>query len=103
MATGASLVTAINRIGHQRGTKTKELARALRQSGFKVRRNTLTRFNANRPTPERCVLKILLENSERIWGHWVLRWDGRDYDPADRGTIYWTGMKPRITGYLEIE
>jgi hypothetical protein len=101
MVGGISLKKAIEIVGHERGTYPKQLAKALRRVGARVPRNRLVRFSGG-PLPRRCVMKVWLEDTKERWSHWVLVWDGRVYDPSDRGQAYWLNRNPRVTSYLEI-
>ncbi len=101
MAAGISLEKAIQIVGHERGTRGVHLVRALRKAGVKVS-DRLSPFVRTGRVPPRCVMRVRLENEERVWSHWILRWDDRDYDPSDRGRAYWLGLKPRLVSYLKI-
>jgi hypothetical protein len=102
MAAGVSLKRVIEVVGHERATRTKELVKALREFGVAVRSDRRVRFTDAAALPRRCVLYLKLQGKTRAWGHYVLRWDGRDYDPGNRGLIYWANRDPRLTSYLEI-
>jgi hypothetical protein len=106
MAAGVPLRRVIEIVGHEHSISTKEMVVTLRKLGVRVPRPRLVRLGKRkasiRHTPRRCVLLMKLENATHIWGHYVLRWDGLDYDPSDYGWIYWSGMNPRLTSYLEI-
>jgi hypothetical protein len=101
MVGGITLEKAIEIIGHDRGTCTKEVARALRKVGARVPRNRLVRFSCG-PLPRRCVMKVWFEDTKERWSHWILHWDGFDYDPSNSGRACWINRNPRLTSYLEI-
>ncbi|SRR5260370_23708 len=102
MVGGISLKKAVELIGHEKETGPKEIAMALRKLGVRVPRNRLVRFSKKRPLPRRCVLKVVLLEGHDTWSHWILRWDGRDYDPGGRARAYWLNRNPRVTSHLEI-
>jgi hypothetical protein len=102
MVGGISLKKAIEIVGHENGTNTKTLIRALRKVGVRVPHGRLTRFNYKRGLPRRCVMRVWLEQPGRMWSHWILRWDGKFYDPSAVGWIYLLNRNPRLTSYLEL-
>jgi hypothetical protein len=102
MAAGVSLDRAIEEIGHERGTYTRELVAALRAFGIGCA-SKLRRLSRIKPVlPKRAIVCIQRYGDEKrsARGHWMLAWDGEIFDPGGawpHGYENW-----RITSYLEI-
>ena len=98
-AAGVSLDRAIEVIGHENGTETRELIAALNFLGIACDVK-LRRLSRKRPVlPKRCIVSMLREDTHPPRGHWMLSWDGEISDPDGA----WPRVgKWRITSYLEI-
>ena len=97
MAAGVSVRRAREIIGHDGGTETREVVRALRSLGVSCA-DRLVRISRNRPNlPTRAIVTIQ-EQGKRA--HWMLTWDGTMYDPGQRWPEGYPGW--RITSFLEI-
>jgi hypothetical protein len=95
MAAGVSLERAYEVFGHQSGTTTREVVQALRHLGINCA-DRLRRCSKTRAIPARAILHTREQGGRRA--HWMLMWDGRVYDPADRyPDDHWP-----IVSYLEI-
>jgi hypothetical protein len=104
MVAGISLKQAVEVIGHESSTTTRELVKALRERGVDCD-NRLRRVGRIKPVlPKRAIIVIHrpkeLQNGRREKWHWMLTWDGVIMDPGNR----WPEGYPnwRITSYLEI-
>jgi hypothetical protein len=69
------LEDAIVLVGHSKGTKTRELAQALKLWGLRTTGKLVRRPKI----PEYCIAKIPRPRG-RNW-HWVVYWEGKRYDP----------------------
>lgn len=97
MAGQVSLDRAIEVIGHDGATTTKEIVGGLRTLGIGCA-NRLKVCKRNMPVfPKRCV--VAMRNKQETRWHWVLMWDGQLYDPGS-GQGSDNGWK--MTSYLEI-
>lgn len=102
MAAGVSLPKAVEIVGHDRGTTTREIVRALRTLGVPCA-DRLHRLSRIRPTlPKRAIVAIYRpkEDDRRERAHWMLQWDGTMYDPGNAWPDRYQNW--RITSYLEI-
>lgn len=103
MAAGVSLERAIDAVGHEGGTGTKEVVEALRDLGVCCA-DRLRRISRRRPSwPKRGLIAIgrpATEHGHKERQHWMLVWDGVIYDP---GGSWPNGYKDwRMSSYLEI-
>lgn len=102
MAAGVSLPKAIEAVGHDRGTTTREIVRALRTFGVPCA-DRLRRLSRVRPAlPKRAIVAIYRPSEEHRSerAHWMLHWDGEMFDPGDSWPDRYHNW--RITSYLEI-
>ena len=104
MAASVSLKRAIEAVGHERGTNTRDVVAAFAALGIGCS-SRLVRISRKRPTlPARAIVVIHrpaveYERRNPHW-HWMLTWDGKIYDPGGRwpeGYVQW-----KMTSYLEI-
>jgi hypothetical protein len=104
MITGKPLEDVIKVIGHQRGTRTKEIHKALAAFGIKTKPK-LTRFTNHSGLPSLGIVKITYDWRKNN-GHWMVIKDFVCYCPG--GTIsHWTeylekSPKGRLTSFLTI-
>lgn len=82
MLTGSSLRKVINLVGHEHGTKTRELAKVLRRLGYDCpdRLRHVKDLEASLRRVERALVKITWKHV-RGW-HWVAWADGVVFDPG---------------------
>lgn len=103
MAAGVSLKRAIEAVGHERGTYTCDVVRALWALGVQCD-DRCTRISRKRPNlPKRGLVAIHRpkeDGKRRERFHWMLTWDGRMYDPGGAWPDGFAGW--RITSYLTI-
>lgn len=105
MAAGVSLKRATDAIGHNGGTRTSEVVKALRKLGIDCA-DRMVRPSRKRPNiPQRAFLAIHRlpnedEKRKAKW-HWLLQWDGKIYDPSEQWPDGYKNWK--ITSYLEIK
>ena len=110
MVLGIRLNMAIGLIGHDHGTKPKELAEALCLNGVHCM-NYRVRYSVEKGLPPRALLAVSSTNRRRRY-HWVLLWDDWIYDPANTcpcslqsflecfdGKSY----RPGVTSYVALE
>lgn len=92
----------IRQVGHAGPTRTKELAKVLRRYDFDVP-NKLIRLKRDEKVKVNAIVKINFykNGKRRSVGHWVLRWNGKYYDPSDSVFMMWPNSK--ATAYLPIE
>ena len=103
MAAGVSLKRAVETIGHDEDTTTREVVRALRQLGVSCE-SKLKRISRIKPTlPKRALVVIHRPKDEggrkEKW-HWMLAWDGQIFDPGGRWPEGYSNW--RLTSCLEI-
>jgi hypothetical protein len=99
MAAGVSLAKACSVIGHKKATSTGDLILGLDLLGIKCALR-LKRVSTKRPHyPKRCILHVAKETADN-YGHWILLWDGVEYDPAGYTIQEYRGWK--VLSYLEI-
>lgn len=103
MVASVSLKRAIEAVGHGRSTHTRDLIRGLRALGVYCG-DKLIRISRCRPHfPPHAIIAIhrpAVRGERRAAGHWMVSWNGKIIDPADRypdGFANW-----KITSYLEI-
>jgi hypothetical protein len=102
MVTEKTVEKICGMIGHSHSTRTAELAQVLEWFGFPCE-NELRRIRKGGRIPSNCLLKVTF----RMKGgdgrrpirrsHWMLRWDGRTYDPDPRPVPI-----GEVTSYLKI-
>jgi hypothetical protein len=111
MVLGATVEKIIAEIGHEHGTKPKELAAVLRNHGKRCadRRKT---WSGRGALPDRALLAVSDKPGRQY--HWVLLWDDAIHDPAHVTALvrlhYVMALHPiragkgflRITSYMEI-
>lgn len=97
MAAGVGVKRAIDAVGKDGATRTRDIIRGLRALGLNCA-DRMRRTAQNRALPPRCIVHICWR---RRYGHWMLYWDGHVYDP---GGAYPDGYDShsRIVSYLEI-
>lgn len=97
MAAGVSLRRAIEAVGHERGTHTRDVVRGLEALDVTCSDRCL-RVSKHRPVPVPRAL-LAFKRGPRL-AHWMLLWDGRVYDPGG----WWPdNMREwRMTSYLPI-
>jgi hypothetical protein len=102
MVTGNTVEKICRMIGHSHSTRTSELARVLEGFGFFCE-DRLRRIRKGGRIPSNCLLKVTFKmrggDGKRLIrkGHWMLRWDGRTYDPDPRPVSF-----GEVTSYLKI-
>ena len=102
MLTGRSLEEAVETVGHCRGTKTKELAKALRSLGSSCG-DRLVPFG-KRGVPEGFRGLGKLRSGSGSW-HWVVLWDSYAIDPLVGRPVLlqaWQPVDGRLTSGLEV-
>lgn len=103
MAADVSLDRAIEEIGHEHGSTTKDLIGALRSLGVGCA-DKMQRISKKRPiVPKRAIVLIHRppDGPHRSWQtHWMLAWDGEILDPGNRWPDAYKNW--RITSYLEL-
>jgi len=100
MITGIGLRKIYKIIGHDQGTKTRELIKCLRKLGYKCS-DKLKIFNKNIPELAICKLKYPDSHS---W-HWVVKYKDKIFDGHygdNNGNLRWE-EDWRISTYLPIE
>ncbi len=81
---------------NDKGTGKKDIEKALNYYGIRQAK-TMTKADRTSVLPKACILKVLLPK----YGHWVLYYDGKYYDP-EFGVTEELYPKARIQSYLEI-
>lgn len=105
MLTGATLRRVINLVGHEHGTRTKELVRVIRRLGYdcddRLRApRDLAKELADKP---RALVKLTFD-TRSTW-HWLAWADGKVYDPSlvEAWSLEaYLQITSRPTSYLEI-
>ena len=104
MVLNISITEAIEKMGHKRSTRTRELVAAL---GSRVKDKRLIPVR-QRPIPEWAVLKVTWENKPRR-SHFVIHFYGYIYDPliyAGKITKHnwdlWLEGRGRVTSALKL-
>jgi hypothetical protein len=97
-----SLIEACSIVRRSGGTKTEDLARALRKRGFPVN-DRLSPWRG--ALPERAVLKVRFQGRARF--HWVLAHKGLVFDPMKYrphpfSPSLWRRRSGRVTAYLAV-
>ena len=87
------LSDAIVLVGHDKGTRTQELVKALKLCGLRTTDALVRRSNI----PEHCIAKIPKPRGNN-W-HWVVYWEGKRYDPLGEGS---GASKYEPSSFLEI-
>jgi len=91
----------IELVGHDKGTKTKEIVRALDNLGIN-NSGRLIRVKKKRPLPTIAILKVVYRKIKNCSGfdwHWILKYGDRFYDPDSQGQLSTT----RHVSYIEIK
>ena len=96
MLAGVPVEEVVAVMQNDRGTGKKDIERALNHYGIKQAR-TMTKADNAAVLPRVCMLKVLLPR----YGHWVLYYDGKYYDP-EFGLTEELYHRARIQSYLEI-
>lgn len=102
MVLGLDLASGVERMGHKRATKTRELVAAL---GDRAKDKRLVPVR-QRPVPEHAILKVTWNGPRR--SHFVVHWAGYIYDPEwpDKETKHiwdlWVECYGRVTSALEV-
>ncbi len=96
MLAGVSVEDVVAVMENDKGTGKKDIEKALRHYGISQAK-TMTKADNNTVLPKVCILKVLLPK----YGHWILYYDGKYYDPEFglTDTLY---PKARIQYYLKI-
>lgn len=81
---------------NDKGTGKKDIEKALNYYGISQAK-TMTKADNTSVLPRVCILKVLLPQ----YGHWILYYDGKYYDP-EFGVTEELYQKARIQSYLEI-
>ena len=96
MLAGVPVEEVVAVMQNDKGTGKKDIERALNHYGIKQAK-TMTKADNASVLPRGCILKVLLPG----YGHWVLYYDGKYYDP-EFGLTETLYHKARIQFYLEI-
>lgn len=96
MLAGVPVEEVVSVMGNDKGTGKKDIARALDHYGIRQAK-TMTKADNATVLPRACILKVLMPK----YGHWVLYYDGKYYDP-EFGLMETLHPKARIQFYLEI-
>lgn len=101
MLTEMSISDATSLVGKKGLTRAKDLVLALRKKGFLTCGPVIAR--ANNPLPENAILNFHWKG--RANGHWVVRWEGKEYDPDAMvcGHGVFSAPGGRVTSYIELE
>ncbi len=106
MLTGSSLRRVVNIIGHEHGTRTKELAKAIRRLGYDCddRLRRTRDLDGSLEKVSKALVKLKFEN-RRNW-HWLAWIDGTVYDPSftqpESNFSRLRNYLARPTSYLEV-
>lgn len=103
MLLGITLADAVDRIGHRKATKTKELLRVLREEGYEPEGRL--KWKKAGP-PKTGTLLLSIRRPPLNWKHWAVMEDGVIYDP-----VYGVGPYPlafweenvRATSFLQVK
>lgn len=102
MLAGVTVAEVVEAIGKNGPTNTVDVVKALKVFGFVCPSSKLIRVRKQGPLPDNCILKISwFEDGKRHkLGHFVLKWEGKYYDPECELFI----MPPngKFTSYLPI-
>lgn len=90
-----SLEEAIELVGKRGQTDTKDLVTALRKGGIKVAERRVP--SRGQGLPSNCIVYARWPFTKKS-GHWLLRWQGRNYDPATE----WGDKDYIITSFLPL-
>lgn len=96
MLAGVTVENVISIMQNDIGCGVGEIKRALDHYGIRHAK-TMTKADNTVDLPKACSLKVLLPG----YGHWILYYDGRFYDPefGETDVLY---RKARIQSYLEV-
>jgi hypothetical protein len=102
MLAGVSIEKSIAVFGKRGGTRTKDMVAALREFGFVVPSEKLIRLKAGQTPPAYCIAKICWYKGDKRsnQSHWVLKWEGKYYDPED--DLFIMPSHGKFTSYLPI-
>ncbi|MCH5287197.1 MAG: hypothetical protein J1E43_07225 [Christensenellaceae bacterium] len=96
MLAGVTVDEVVSVMQNDKGTGKKDIERALNHFGIRQAK-TMTKADNASALPRACILKVLLPR----YGHWVLYYDGKYYDP-EFGLSEELYPKARVQSYLEI-
>lgn len=96
MLAGVTVEEVVAVMNNDKGTGKKEIAKALEHYGIRQAK-TMTKADNTSVLPKACILKVLLPR----YGHWVLYYDGKYYDP-EFGLMDTLAPKARVQSYLEV-
>lgn len=96
MLAGVTVEEVVAVMNNGGGTGKKDIERALNHYGIRQAK-TMTKADNTTVLPRVCILKVLLPK----YGHWVLYYDGKYYDP-EFGLMEVLHPKARVQFYLEI-
>ncbi len=96
MLAGVTVEEVVSVMNNDKGTGKKDIERALNYYGINQAK-TMTKADNTTVLPKACILKVLLPQ----YGHWILYYDGKYYDP-EFGLTEELYPKARIQSYLEI-
>lgn len=106
MLTGVSLSRVVNLVGHNHGTRTRELVKVIKRLGFDCpdRLKHSKELEAALYKVERALVKITWADT-KSW-HWVAWADGLIFDPSSESPLgnfsLYRYLGGRATSYLEI-
>lgn len=96
MLAGVPVDDVVRVMQNDKGTGKKDIARALAHYGI-GQAKTMTKADNSTVLPRACILKVLMPG----YGHWILYYDGKYYDP-EFGLTDNLHPKARIQFYLEV-
>ena len=96
MLAGVTVEEVVAVMNNDKGTGKKEIAKALEHYGIRQAK-TMTKADNTSVLPKACILKVLLPR----YGHWVLYYDGKYYDP-EFGLMDTLAPEARVQSYLEV-
>lgn len=96
MLAGVTVEEVVSVMKNDKGTGKKDIEKALNYYGISQAK-TMTKADNTSVLPKVCILKVLLPK----YGHWILYYDGKYYDP-EFGLTETLYHKARIQSYLEI-
>lgn len=96
MLAGVAVEEVVSVMNNDKGTGKKDIEKALNYYGIRQAR-TMTKADNKSVLPKVCILKVILPR----YGHWILYYDGKYYDP-EFGLMDELYGKARIQSYLEI-
>lgn len=96
MLAGVTVEEVVSVMDNDKGTGKKDIEKALNYYGIRQAR-TMTKADNKSVLPKACILKVLLPG----YGHWILYYDGKYYDP-EFGLMDELYGRARIQSYLEL-